>query len=205
MITSHPLLTRRPSREAPTLSLFPNADDLVLTEGRVHEACGPSRHSFAMWLAACTQGPVIWVAPSWTKDRLNSDGVNAWINPARLLFVSPKRSEDILWTLEEVLRSGAVALVVADMQDLPGLTQIRRMQLAAETGSQNGPTRPTGLLLTPGQGGAPGVETRWSMAPRHRHGQDIWQLKRLRARTEPQKSWDIARTTVTQLPHIKTA
>ena len=205
MIASHPLLARRPARATPALSLLPASDELTLTQGRVHEACGLSRHTFAMWLAAKTQGTVIWISPSWTKDNLASDGVTAWINPSRLLFVTPQRGEDLLWTAEEVLRSGAVPLVVVDVPDLPNLTQIRRMHLAAETGGQNGHGYPTCLLLTPGQGGAPGVETRWHMSPKHRQGQHIWHLERRRARAAPQKSWLITRASSDALPQIKTA
>lgn len=205
MISSFPLLTRHPAQTAPALSLLSCSDELSLVEGRVHEACGLSRHTFAMWIAAKTQGTVIWIAPAWTKDKLSSDGVSQWINPARLLFVTPKRGEDILWTIEEVLRSGAVSLVVADMPDIPGLTQIRRMQLAAETGGQARQVRPTGLLLTPGKGGAAGVETRWHMSPRQGHGQTSWHLERLRARTQPQKSWEIVRLSEDAAPQIKSA
>lgn len=205
MVLSHPLLARRPARPAPTLPLLPGAPELDLAQGRVHEACGPSRRTLALWAAAQTQGPVLWLTLSWEKDRLASDGVRPWIDPARLLFVTPRREEDMLWTVEEVLRSGAVALVVADMPDLPGLTRIRRMHLAAEAGAQTGQHIPTGLLLTPGQGGAPGVETRWHLAPRHRQGQDLWHLERLRARTAPRKSWHIGRGPKESTPQIKTA
>lgn len=61
-----------------------------------------------MWIATQTEGPVIWISPSWAKDRLGSDGVSAWINPSRLLFISPKRAEDLMWAMEEVLRSGVL-------------------------------------------------------------------------------------------------
>ena len=166
---------------------------MQLAQGRVHEAGGPARRTFALWLAARTQGPVIWIAPPWQADKLNADGVLAWMDPARLIFVNPKRAEDLLWTMEEVLRSGATTLAVADLPALPGLTQVRRMHLAAETGAEQGQTVPVGLLLTPGQGGAPGVETRWHLCCSHARGQDNWRLERLRARTAPRKCWEIHR------------
>ena len=191
MSVVHPLLSRRPARVTPSYALLPQASELQLAQGRVHEACGAARRTLALWLAAQTNGPVVWVVAEWEKDHLHSDGVSRWIDPARLLFVSPKRAEDILWTTEEVLRSGALALVVADLPDLPNLTQVRRMHLAAENGAQMGQHVPVGLLCTPGTGGAPGVETRWQLDARHQAGQDIWRLERLRARTSPRKGWVI--------------
>ena len=205
MVISHPLLGRHTMRPAPAISLLPGADELCLAQGRVHEVSGPARRTFAMWLAAQTEGPVIWIVASWEKDRLGSDGVSAWIDPARLLFVTPRRGEDLLWTMEEVLRSGAVSLAIADLPDLPGLTQVRRMHLAGETGAQTCHNIPLGLLVTPGQGGAPGVETRWHMKSSHSTGEDGWHLQRLRARTAPHKSWQITQPAARTGPEIKTA
>lgn len=151
------------SSARPTLDLAPG---LGLTLARTHEACGPARRLFALWLASRMSGPVIWIAPSWEKDRLNPDGMTAFADPARFVFVSPRRAEDLLWTVEETLRSGAVPLVVADLPGAPALTPVRRMHLAAEAARDTAGARPLGLLLTPGDGGAQGVETRWA------HGAD---------------------------------
>lgn len=186
MSVLHPPLTR-----APAVPLLPGMPEITLMQGRIHEASGPARRTLAIWLAAQTQGPVFWIAPGWTTERLNSDGVRDWIDPARLIFVSPRRAEDLLWTMEEILRAGATALSIADLPGLPNLTQVRRMHLAAEAGGQNGAHLPLGLLLTPGAGGAAGVETRWTMQPRHHKGRDSWQLDRVRARMAPCKSWQI--------------
>lgn len=204
MPVSHPLLGRRPVRDAPCMPLLPEAKDITLAQGRVHEASGPARRSFAAWLAARTSGAILWIAPSWGAEALNADGLSSWLDPARLIFVSPKRGEDLLWTMEEALRSGAVALSVADLPALPSLTQVRRMHLAAETGGREGPCLPLGLLLTPGTGGAPGVETRWHLKQQHSAGQDHWQLDRLRARTAPQKTWRLHRPERHSAPQINT-
>ncbi len=205
MPVSHPLLARRPARETPSVPLLADTSEIALAQARVHEASGPARRSFAIWLAARTQGPVFWIAPAWAGTQLNSEGVSSWLDPARLLFVSPKRSEDLLWTMEEILRSGAVALAVVDLPGLPSLTQVRRMHLAAETGSTEGSHMPLGLLLTPGQGGAAGVESRWHLRSAHQRGQDRWTLERLRARTAPPKTWHLYRTDQRGSPRIKTA
>lgn len=178
-------LSRRPLRVPAAVTLCPAQAELVL--GRAHEACGPARHVFAMALAARMQGPVIWVRLGWQTEKLHADGMRAYINPARLLFVDARRPEDLLWTVEETLRTGAVPLVVAELPEPPSLTPIRRLHLAAETGGKTGSTLPLALLLTPADGGAQGVETRWHMAPRA--GQSRWTLTRLRARMEMPKSW----------------
>lgn len=184
-MTAH-LLARSPDRARPALSLHP---DLTLPLARVHEACGPARRSFALWLASRTKGPVLWISPTWQADHLNPDGVFGFIDPARLLFVTPSRAEDLLWATEETLRAGAVPLVVADLPGAPGLTPVRRMHLAAETGATAGNCTPLGLLLTPGDGGAQGIETRWHMAPAHTDRIRRWRLERRRARALPPQGW----------------
>ncbi len=170
-------------------------DDLALAPGRVHEACGIARRRLALMVAGALQGPVFWIRPAWTPDRLNPDGMTRLADPARFLFATPKRPEDLLWTMEEVLRAGLVPLVVADLPQPPGLTAVRRLHLAAETGAAEGTCVPLGLLLTPGTGGAPGVETRWSLTPAHGTArQDAWELARLRARMQPEKTWRLKGT-----------
>lgn len=187
------------------MSLLPDAPQLHLAQARVHEACGIARRTLALWIAAQTSGPVIWIGPSWGQEHVHADGVTRWIDPARLIFVQPRRPDDMLWTMEETLRSGAVALAVADLPGLPGLTQVRRMHLAAETGMTTGQYAPLGLLLTPGVGGAAGVETRWHLSPAHAAGPETWRLERLRARAAPPQGWDIHRPAGPGPAQIKTA
>ncbi len=179
------LLGRKPARLAPGLVLHPQ---ISLKLARVHEACGPARRSFAMWLAGQAQGPVLWISPAWEPGQLNPDGMMAFADPARFLFVRPTRAEDLLWCMEEALRSGAIPLIIADLPGAPGLTPVRRMHLAAEQGGSMGQA-PLGLLLTPGDGGAQGVETRWHMAAAHRDQTRRWTLTRRRARALPPVSW----------------
>lgn len=184
------LLSRRKHRPRAGLPLM---GDLTLKQGRLHECCGRARQLFALLLAAQTQGPVFWIAPPWAPDHLNPDGISGLTDPGRFVFVHPERPEDSLWVLEEILRSGVVALAVADIPGLPGLTPVRRLHLAAETGAAEGQHKPLGLLLTPGDGGAQGVESRWRLDPAHRPEGEGWHLRRLRARTEPEMGWQVAR------------
>ena len=185
------LLTRQKHRPR---SGQPVIGELELKKGRLHECCGAARHLFALWVVARTEGPVLWISPSWMPEALNPDGMVGIADPGRFIFVSPQRPEDILWTLEEALRSGIVSLAIADIPGLPGLTAVRRQHLAAETGGVEGNLLPTGLLLTPGEGGAQGVESRWKLSPNHKPGEEGWRLKRLRARTDPVAEWHISHT-----------
>jgi protein ImuA len=182
------LLSRRPHKKKAQLSFL---NGLELTLARAHELCGHSRRVLALMIAQNTQGPIFWIRPSWVPDQLNADGVLHFINPGRINFVTPQRPEDLLWCMEEVLRTGAVPLVVGDLPGLPGLTAVRRLHLAAETGTTEGKHAPAGLLLTPDNGGAQGVESRWHMAPRHQEDCMAWLLERRRARTTAVKSWRI--------------
>ncbi|MFL4470604.1 hypothetical protein ACERZ8_12200 [Tateyamaria armeniaca] len=59
-----------------------------------------------------------------------------------------------------------------------------------------------GLLLTPGMGGAQGVESRWHLAPDHKGTPGTWALTRLRARTAPEQAWQVARVPGQPLPHV---
>jgi protein ImuA len=147
---------------------------------------------------ARSEGPVVWIRPGWGAERLNAAGLQPLANPARLLLVRADRDEAALWAAEEALRSGAVPLVVVETAGLPGLTPIRRLHLAAGAGAEaahrEGTTAPLGLLLTPGQGGAPGVESRWHLAPLPSRNllwsdEAAWALTRLRARLAPPARW----------------
>ncbi len=171
---------------------LPFLGDLSLPLARVHELCGNARHFLAALIAARAQGPVIWIAPEWMPGRLNAEATARIFDPGRVIFLDPVRAEDLLWCMEEVLRSGAAPLVVADIPAPPALTPVRRLHLAAETGAAESGTWPLGLILTPGRGGAQGIETRWHMAARHGGVPPrAWQLDRLRARTAPQQSWAV--------------
>jgi len=190
-MTTHPAapLTRQPRRALPGLALAPG---LEIARARVHELCGPARRTLALIAARDTAGPVIWIAPAWAPERLHPDGVLRLIEPGRLIFVHPARAPDLLWSMEEALRAGAAALIVAELPEPPALTPVRRLHLAAETGAAEGPVAPTGLILTPGAGGAPGIETRWHTAPAHAGGRSRWRIERRRARTAAPAAFTLA-------------
>lgn len=165
----------------------------TLSGARAHELCGPARRRLALWLARESHGPILWIRTDWHPDRLHMAGVRAEIDPGRLTFVEARKGEDMLWCAEEALRSGAVPLVVADLPEPPGLTPVRRLHLAADVGAAAGETMPVMALVTPGEGGAAGVESRWHLAPEHGLDRDGWRLRRLRARAAPPADWRVER------------
>jgi protein ImuA len=179
----------------------PLAPGISLLRGRLHEVCGPARRSFAALVMAQTEGPVLWLHPAWQAERLFPAGLAQFADPARVILVTARHPEELLWAAEEALRSGAIPLVIADLTEPPTLTRVRRLHLSAETGAEvQGRTRPAplGLMLTPGDGGAPGVETRWRLTPERAPGPGLaadsgrprhWRIDRLRDRLAPPASW----------------
>ncbi|MGH1425590.1 MAG: ImuA family protein [Pseudooceanicola sp.] len=205
------LLRNAPHRPPASLDLGAGA---ALRLARLHEVCGDARRTLALMIAARTavsrEQPLIWIAPAWATDRLHGDGMTRFMPPGQVIFVTPNRAEDILWTMEEVLRAGATPLAVADLPGLPTLTAVRRMHLAAETGAAESSLAPIGLILTEGDGGAPGVETRWHMGAAHTPAQSRaapsatrgrapeipiegtgWRLECRRNRTAPPRAWQV--------------
>ncbi len=174
-----------------------------LLRGRVHEVCGPARVALTLMVLEHGDGPVIWVMPSWLPERPYACGVRNFIHPGRLIFARARRPEDIQWAGEEALRAGAAPVVVLEMPCPPGLTPVRRLHLAAEAGREAARhadrPAPLGLILTPGDGGAQGVETRWHMAATPApsglldEGGVNWRLTRSRARTAPVATWALHR------------
>ncbi len=185
----------------------------TLMRGRVHEFCGPARAQLAAFVVQATSGAVIWAGPAWAPERIYPYGLLPFADPNRIIFARCRRPEDILWTMEEALRSGAAPLVLADLPQPPALTPVRRLHLAAETGAEaahpRGRPAPLGLILCPQMGGAQGVDSRWHLAAAPSgmtmlEPRAAWTLARLRARDAPPARWALARAagqiTVTPLP-----
>jgi protein ImuA len=192
------LLSRRPHRPAPEVTL--GDAEIALRLGRVHELCGPARHTLALALAARAGGPVIWLSAQTQTETLCADALAEWINPAEILFVEAEKRDMLLWAMEEALRDGHAPVVIADLAAPPGMVPIRRLHLAAEAGCGVGVCRPLALLLTPEEGGAPGIETRWALNPAHHEGRDHWKIQRLRARMAPPRDWLMTRTSSGLVP-----
>lgn len=195
------MLQPRPSLSASTLPL-PGGISPGLLRARVHELCGPARVALTLMLLEGCAGEVIWVMPAWLPERPYPCGLRDFIHPGRLIFARARRPEDIQWVGEEALRSGAAPVVVMEVPSAPGLTAVRRLHLAAETGAgaahHAARPAPVGLILSAGDGGAQGVESRWHMAPTPAPSGLLdagasWRLTRTRARTAPVATWGLLR------------
>ena len=186
---SHALLTPdRAHKARPEIPLF---RDVTLSMGRVHEFCGPARRTLAAIVASRLDGPVFWIRPSWHPDALYLPALARFFNPGRLTLLSPNRVDEFLWTMETALREGCVPLVVGDFHAPVELTPVRRLHLAAESAMEDRMRNVIGILLSPGNGGSPGVETRWHLAGRHNGPARRWHLERRRARMEPPRAWEL--------------
>ncbi len=182
-------------------------DILQLSHGRAHEFCGPARHVLALWALAGmgAQGAHLWIRPRWSADRLNPQGLGDWLAADSLILLDAANDIEMLACAEEALRSGAVASATLDLRTPPALTPLRRLHLAAEAGLSRRRSQQRGagllaLVLTSGDGGTAGVESRWQLAPCPAPAcgaekgalQLFWQLRRLRARMTPPAAWQVA-------------
>ncbi len=137
----------------PDLSFFPPANI------RTHEVCGPGAEVFAFALAARLAGNVMWIRESWEPRQINPNGFASFIDPSNLTLCNTNNQIETLAVAEETLRSGAASLVVMTLTKPLGLTEGRRLQLAARDGKS------TGLTILPEGMGSNAAETRWHCAP----------------------------------------
>lgn len=192
MQTAATLLSRRPHRPMPEVTL--GEAEIALRLGRVHELCGSARRTLALAVAAETGGPVVWVTVQGAAETLCADAIAELMEPGQILFVTVPKRDMLLWAMEEALRDGQAPVVVGDLTAPPAMVPVRRLHLAAEAGCGGGVCRPLALLLTPDDGGAPSIETRWSLEPAHHEGQGHWTISRLRARMAPPREWVMMHT-----------
>lgn len=171
---------------------------MALARGRLHEVTGPARHTLAALAAgvAMAEGPVLWLRPAWLTEGLCAQGLAALMpDPGALVVVRCQKPVDVLWAGEEALRSGAVALVVAELAEAPDLRQVRRLHLAAGEGLARG--RPLGraplglaLMAETADSRLAGVESRWALHPLAT-GAARWRLDRLLMRSQPPQDWEV--------------
>ncbi len=126
--------------------------------GRVHEAEGLGRRVFALLQVARMSGPLVWVLPAHVPELPMLWGLPRGV-AERLHIVRARGEVEVLWAVEEALRSPEVGAVVAEPDKALSLTAGRRLQLAAEAGAS------LGIMLIRQGMGCNATETRWHCAP----------------------------------------
>lgn len=188
------------ARKRPVLPLgLPQVDAVLpmggLPFGAVHELSGTGALRFGLLLLARLDAAVLWCRTRQQGGQLPYGPAlqQAGLATERLLFAFADRQQDLLWTMEEGLRTGAVGAVLSEPRETVDLTVSRRLQLAAETGGsiglvvddrpgrQRGPLAPSALY------------SRWRVAPaptgKNEHA--AWRLELLRCRGGARGDWRI--------------
>ena len=183
-----------------------------LALGAVHEVTGASGDeedgSAAAGFVAgilARLGPRDYGAPAlWCLRRpdLYGPGLMAHgLDPARLVLVAARRDDEILWAVEEALRTQGLAAVVGEIGRLP-MVAGRRLQLAAERSGV------TVLLLRRWRSAAEAAAererpsaalTRWRIAALASRnvvnepgiGRPRWRVELLRCRGGVPAAWDV--------------
>tara|TARA_A100001011_G_scaffold166138_1_gene174854 strand:+ start:26 stop:700 length:675 start_codon:yes stop_codon:yes gene_type:complete len=178
------------------------APNIYLKIGRIHEICGPAKTRVAILVGAKTKGLIVWIRPDWENSIINTDSISNWFSPNQLLLINAKNKNDILFATEEVLRSGLSEVTITELPVIPSALQMRRIRLAITSGVKlNNTKKPLGLILSPNEGGATNIESRWyaSTLPcwynlTNKENDTLnqkWYLKRLFSKTDPIKQWSI--------------
>ncbi|MBT3909659.1 MAG: hypothetical protein HOB37_16350 [Rhodospirillaceae bacterium] len=164
----------------------------------VHEVCGASSLTPALGFSAALlgraagrTGTVLWCRRS---GELYAPGLTAFgLRPDNLIVVQAKSDKDILWTMEEGLRSGALSAVLGEPGTISPIA-LRRLQLAAETGGTMGLL----LGLEKHQTVSASAMTRWRVeTAESRHplgpwpGVSSWQVDLMRCRNGARGSWRV--------------
>ena len=198
--------SERPRRVA---TGFPAVDqdlpDGGLALGAVHEISGPLAYGFAARILSHLSGPVLWFRPQRERTLLYAPALQAMgCRVEHWLIAYTPTPGELLWGLEEGLRSGAVEAVVGAPEAPLTMTASRRLQLAAERG------KALGLILS-GQHRSPQESTgplspstltsRWHIHPEPGPADTArWQVHLLKLRGAHTNRWTVDATPLTGDP-----
>lgn len=146
--------------------------------GRVAPHGGAALGFTAFLLGRLGPGTLLWCRQPAASAALYAPALAAWFDPARLLMVTARRTEDLFWAMEEGLRTPGIAAVISETQATDP-TAGRRLSLAAE---KNGVSA---LLLRAQPAPSHSVcATRWRVAsaPSTLLGLPRWQVELRRNR-----------------------
>jgi protein ImuA len=168
-------------------------DGLLL--GCLHEVAGTAVDGFAAMLAAKftaqLKEPVLWCVDGRQARHPFAPGLaEMGVATERLTIAYCKTPKDMLWAMEEGLKSGAAALVIGEPSRPLDLTASRRLQLAAGTSGA------TGLILGQRNLAANACTTRWLASAIPASDSDVawggaWRLELTRARNGGTGTWDV--------------
>jgi protein ImuA len=182
-----------------SLSLDGGTIDQTLGDGLplgcLHEVAGTATDGFAAMLAAqfTTQlkEPVLWCVDGRQARHPFAPGlVGMGVATKRLTIACCKTPKDMLWAMEEGLKSGAAALVIGEPSRPLNLTASRRLQLTAGTSGA------TGLILGQRNLAPNACTTRWQASAIPAPDQDApwggaWRLELTRSRNGGAGTWDV--------------
>ncbi|WP_353346097.1 hypothetical protein [Litorivita sp. NS0012-18] len=126
---------------------------------RTHEVCGAGAYMFAFALTARLARHTLWVRENWDNAQINPIGFADFVDPSALTTCNTTNQTETLAVAEEALRFGVVSPVIMSLHKPLGLTDGRRLQLAARDGKS------TGLAIIPEGMGSNAAETRWRCSP----------------------------------------
>lgn len=182
-------------RRVVTLGL-PDLDAVLpeggLARGAVHEVMGAAAGGFAAMVAGRAAGPVLWCRDVGDRTMLYGPGLEAYgLAPARVIVTHCRGRTDLLWAMEEGLRTQGLAAVIGEPPGMVDLTASRRLLLAAESSGGLG-------IVINMQGGfaASALESRWRIdaAPAGDAIRPRWRVGLERSRGGAQNvSWIVER------------
>lgn len=166
----------------------------------------PAAMGFALALAVrrladpAERRPLLWCRLARSEreyGRLYGHGLERLGLPRRrFVTVTLDKPAALLWTMEEALKSGALALVIGDAESAQaGLTATRRLMLAAQAGKAAGI-----LIFARAEAAASASHTRWlagaaqSRSPPQdaaAPGLPAWTVELMRARGGRPGAWDL--------------
>jgi len=143
--------------------------------------------------ALLTQGGAcLWISMSRTFFPPALIAFN--VAPERVIFIDVKEEKEVLWVMEQALKCGGLAAVIAEVKEI-NIIQSRRLQLATES------SKVTGFLLRndPKKLGSNTCAARWKISPLPSMLEDElpgvgfprWQVDLLRVRNGNPGSWKL--------------
>jgi protein ImuA len=163
--------------------------------GCLHEISGTASDGFAAMLTARfttpLKTPVLWCVNSRYARHPFAPGLAGMgVSTQRLTIAHCKTPRDMLWAMEEGLKSGAAKLVIGEPSKALGLTESRRLQLTASTSGS------IGLILGQHNLALNASTTRWSVSAIPSFFIDapwgcVWRLELTRSRNGGAGTWDV--------------